>query len=367
LTRSTTHLRGNAVIRWRGVVAACAAALVISSGLAFKANGAESGAIPQSAAVRAGAQAELEALINAAKAEGEVTFFLPMSDPVGKRVGDAFTAKYAIKTQHLRLGGVQIQQRYAAEAESGLFAADVLITESNAVAFAEEGIRKGWLEAVSQAGLPVLKSGEFPAKFVTGPTAIVQIAPWGLMFNTDKVKPADIPKDWPSLLDSKWSGQVLIVNPGLSNAYVQFWGLLLDKYGESFFAQIRRNVRPVGVGSQAVQALGAGEASLLAPASSNQILGQREKGVPMGRVVLEYTTGVEQHVMLTARTKAKHPNAARLFGNYILSREGNTVLNGSPGAFTIYDVSQLPKQYQPPKAETDARREQILKLLGFQP
>ena len=36
-------------------------------------------------------------------------------------------------------------------------------------------------------------------------------------------------------------------------------------------------------------------------------------------------TGVEQHLILAARGKAKHPNAARLFLDFLLSREGQAL------------------------------------------
>ena len=74
--------------------------------------------------------------------------------------------------------------------------------------------------------------------------------------------------------------------------------------------------------------------------------------------------GIEMQVILTSRAKAKHPNAARLFANYILSPEGNKVFNDDPGGVTVYDTAGLPKGYQPPKAGVFSRREEIAKLFG---
>lgn len=69
--------------------------------------------------------------------------------------------------------------------------------------------------------------------------------------------------------------------------------------------------------------------------------------------------------MLSARSKAKRPNTARLFANYVLSREGNTVYNDEPAGVTMYDSSGLPKDYQSPRVGTNARKGQIYKLLGL--
>ncbi len=96
-----------------------------------------------------------------------------------------------------------------------------------------------------------------------------------------------------------------------------------------------------------------------------QVQGVKDKGAPLETVVMDLTTGVVTQVMLTNRTRAKHPNAGRLFINYVLSPEGNKVVNDDPGGFTLYDTSRLPKEYEPPKPGMAARKDAIVKLLGF--
>ena len=88
------------------------------------------------------------------------------------------------------------------------------------------------------------------------------------------------------------------------------------------------------------------------------------KGAPLKLYTLDNTTGIEMQVILTSRAKAKHPNAARLFANYILSPEGNKVFNDDPGGVTVYDTAGLPKGYQPPRAGVFSRRDEIAKLFG---
>jgi len=148
---------------------------------------------------------ELETLIAVAQKEGEVTFYLGQTENVAKRIGGAFTAKYGIKTQYIRLGGAQLVQRYLSEADSGNMGADLLFTSGDAISIAENGIRKGWIESISKADIPVVKNGEFPASFNKGNTAIVQISPWLILYNTEKLQAAETPKDWPisSILDTR--------------------------------------------------------------------------------------------------------------------------------------------------------------------
>lgn len=64
-------------------------------------------------------------------------------------------------------------------------------------------------------------------------------------------------------------------------------------------------------------------------------------------------------VLLTARAKARNPNAAGCWP--IMTAEGNKVFDDDPGNATVYDSSKLPKQYVSPK---NRRRDQIVKVLG---
>ena len=332
--------------------------LNLSLGLAFVLSAGS--AMPQAGAP------DLDALAKAAKAESELTFYTSNSENVGRRIGNAFTAKYGIKTQFVRLNSVPLQQRYSTEAETGNFAADVIFIAGNATAYAAEGVKKGWIESVSEAGLPIIRSGEFPRAFNRGPTAIVQVSPWLIFFNTDKVKGADVPKDWPDLLDPKWKGQVLLADPRASDAHIPLWSIILDKYGEEFFHKLRaQGLRVFAGGLPTIQSLAAGEGSVAVPTIESSVQEIKSKGGPLNTVTPDLTTGVEMHIVLTARAKAKHPNAARLFANYVMSPEGNKVFNDDPGGLTIYDTKNLPKDYRAPDLGALARKERIFKLFGL--
>ena len=81
-------------------------------------------------------------------------FYASSTDNINKRIGDAFRAKYGITYSHIRAGSSQLEIRYAAEAEAGNIAADLIINAGEAAGYAADGIKKGWIEAVSTAGLP---------------------------------------------------------------------------------------------------------------------------------------------------------------------------------------------------------------------
>jgi iron(III) transport system substrate-binding protein len=315
--------------------------------------------------VLAQAQAELDALIKAAKAEGEVNFYSGATENVAKRTGDAFQAKYGIRYSFIRLAGVQTERRFGTEAEAGTFPADFYMV-STAVPFAIEAIKKGWVEPIDKAGIPAIRSGTFPARFVTGPTAVVQVAPWGIAYNTERVRGADVPRDWLDLIKPQFKGQLLLPDPRSSNAYITQWSVILDKYGEGYFARLREmNPRQYASGVPSTNSLGAGEGAVQAPSVAAQIQATKDKGAPINHVIPSYTSGVEMHVVLTNRAKAKRPAAARLFAEFVMTPEGNAVFNSEPGSFSVYDTSNMPKDYVSPKVDALARTDLIAKLLGF--
>ena len=315
--------------------------------------------------VAAKAQADLEALIKAAKAEGEFTYYYTMAENIAKRTNDAFTARYGVKTQSLRV--VLLQQRYAAEMASNATGADVVFQSSTLLQFAEDGIKKGWMESINDAALPEVTSGRFPARFNRGAAAVVQVSPWVLGYDTNKVKGGDIPKDWPDILHPRFKGQILLADTASSFAYYDFWAVMYDRYGEAFFTGLRAQTpRVYSSGTPASQGLGAGEGMLQVPTVASLIRVIRDKGAPVDTVMLPYTTGVEQQVALTARARAKRPAAARLFVNFIMSPEGNRVFSDEPGSISVYDDSGLPREYVAPSFANQARAAQIRKLLGQQ-
>ena len=313
-------------------------------------------------------QADLDALVKAAKAEGKLTFYWSSNEPVAKRVADAFDAKYGIKAGFVRLTSGPLLQRYSSEADSGNIAADLILTGgTTAVNYAAECIKKGWAEPIGNANLPVIKSGEYPARFNRGTTAIAQVSPWLITYNTEKLKPQDFPKDWHDLLDPKYKGQILLGDPRGAVTYQEFWTAMLDKYGEAYLAQIgAQSTRRYSSGVPAVQALAAGEGTIHFPTIGSQTESVKSKGAPVDSVMPDYNTGLEFHVMLTARAKSKNPNAGRLFVNYVLSKEGNTVMNSDPGSLSVYGGMSLPKQYVAPSPGAEKNTARIAKLLGYE-
>jgi ABC-type Fe3+ transport system substrate-binding protein len=61
---------------------------------------------------------------------------------------------------------------------------------------------------------------------------------------------------------------------------------------------------------------------------------------------------------------AGHPAAARLFGHFVMTPEGNRIFHSEPDRNSVFDTNNLPKEHVSPKRGAPARREVITKLPG---
>jgi iron(III) transport system substrate-binding protein len=145
-----------------------------------------------------------------------------------------------------------------------------------------------------------------------------------ITYNTKKVKPEEVPKNWPDLLLPRWRNQVSVGHPAFSG-YVGTWVVAMRKlYGWQFFEKLADARPQIGRSvNDTVTMLNAGERSVAAgPAGTTLVAADR--GNP---VALSYPTdGAVLMVSPSAvMANAPHPNAARLFMEFLLSVEGNRI------------------------------------------
>jgi iron(III) transport system substrate-binding protein len=146
-----------------------------------------------------------------------------------------------------------------------------------------------------------------------------------IIANTQRVKPQDLPTNWPDLLDPKWKGRVAFGHPAFSG-YVGVWTVALKKqYGWQWFDKLAKNNPRIGrSGNDPITLLNGGECDVgLGPLATAML--SASKGNPMavvypidGSVLCIGPSGV--------LANAPHPNAGRLFMNWLLSPDCAKVL-----------------------------------------
>lgn len=330
--------------RLRMSLGACSSVVVLTL-LAACGGSGSSGSSPSSQGGNgSGGNAAPASLVAAAKDEGSVLWYSASQESVVDKVTKAFSKKYGIKANYVRLTTSVVAQRFSAEKKAGKPQADVVDVSDGA--FIEDGLKDGTFLNASK-NVPGFPAPGFNPNFVhasTGaPTVAIPLKAIG--YNTDKVDPSDAPKSWQDILKPQFKGKVLFADPAASESYVQFYDMLLKKLGAGYMRKLTAQGLRLYHGTEPlVQALGAGEGSIAVPPTIDELTALIDKGAPIKFSIPSLDSGSE-HVLGLSAT-APHPNAARLLINFLESKEGQSYQKRA-GTATGFEANTLPSDYTP--------------------
>ncbi len=279
-------------------------------------------------------------VIEAAKKEGKVIWWTTMTLEQSKQMVDRFEKKYPfIKTDLYRTGGGPLLNKILAEARAGRHAWDVLsgrgemhipLMEKNLL-----GLYRSPEQNMFDADMKD-KDGYWTAFYVN---------PYVLGFNTRLVKPDEAPRSYEALLDPKWKGKKISIDTeafGLLSGLTDAWGR------EKAIAYLKKLAAqdpvPKRGNTERVQLTVAGEYSLII-AYGPTIERMTQKGAPIDWIPLEPVVVQVNQIQLAA--KAPNPNAAKLFIDFALSKEGQEM---------IRDFFRIP-----PRIDVDANPPRLIK------
>ncbi|WP_250518395.1 extracellular solute-binding protein [Caballeronia sp. ATUFL_M1_KS5A] len=304
-----------------------------------------------------------QSLADAARKEGKLVLYTGSEESIVANLSKAFQRRYGVSMEYQRLNSNEIQARYTAEAQAGRTVADVVFTGDSELF--QVFNRKGWLAKLEPSGVPGLSA--WPGDFKDGNTIIVSVIPYAMAVNVDRMKVPQDARDWSLLVSPEARSGIVTVDANLVNLLaIAAWDLLLRNNGDDFMKRIgRQQLNLVDSGPSAVQQLASGAAKLYYPCSLTQAQSMIDQGAPIQTIVpsgVPYTG-----VMSTAAVSkgATHPNAARLFLAFMMTEEGQKILNivGSSPVNTP-GTSPLRKGFtRPDFASTAANRAKIIQLL----
>jgi iron(III) transport system substrate-binding protein len=259
-------------------------------------------------------------IIEAAKKEGELGWWSTIAQDQSQKIVDEFMKLYPfIKASYWRSGSVGIHNKVLIEARAGRTSWDVV--SQTTPEFINELQQK---KVIAPYNSPERRhfSNDFKDKdgYWTGTYAL----PTGLGFNTQQVKRDEVPKNYQELLNPKWKGRKISVD---DESY-EFLVGLIQGWGRSaaidYFKKLAAQDPMVGRGnSQRTQLLAAGEFPL-AISYTHTVEWSKSQGNAVDWVNLEPVVIKFDGIMLGA--KAAHPNAAKLFIDFILSPQGQSLL-----------------------------------------
>jgi iron(III) transport system substrate-binding protein len=292
----------------------------------------------------AGASAQAEEnfgspeLVAAAKAEGKLVLYTANYAEVEQDVIKEFNKRFPeIKIEMVRAPGGQLITRVRTEAAAGKLIADI-VDHSDRALMVE-------LADLFQDYAPPNAADYDPAALVSPkfwPRATLM---WSIAYNTELVK--DPPKTWMDLTKPQYDkliGQVFAQSGGTTWTRIMFERQVL---GEDYWAK-QAATHPIlyPSGAPMSDALVRGEIGM-GPLLYNAVYPKQKEGAPLKMVFPP--EGVPANPYATGIPKtAAHPNAAKLYLNWCLSKEGQTFMIKEQGNLTSLKVSPAyPEGFDP--------------------
>ena len=279
------------------------------------------------AAAQAPSDAEWRRVVESAKKEGKVVIYNgAVGTPVLPKVAGAFEARYGIRVELLEARASELRERIRTEQMSGKLLGDVSHNGSTTTALQlAEGAFQPY-GALPNASRPV---APFKADGTRVPIYVVQ---YGILVNTEMVKPTEEPKSWQDVLDPRWKGKILSDDMRALGGGAVFFMVTVQKYGKEFqdklaAQQLHMNRELRGNYPRVAR----GEYPLYIPFTLPDIL--ELKGLPV-KAILPTEGCPYVRFDGTILKGAPHPNAARLLLDFFLSDEAQ-LLYGNMGFVTV--------------------------------
>jgi ABC-type Fe3+ transport system substrate-binding protein len=282
-------------------------------------------------------------LIEGARKEGQVAIYSAMIVNQALRpIADSFSRKYPfVKLTYWRADSEDLMQKISAEVRAGNVIADVI-----------EGT--GVSEAAAEAGLvqpfdsPALAA--YPERYRdrNGMWAPTRLSYYSVAYNTRLAPPNVAPKTFADLLDPRWRGRIAwrVGSESGSDLFLTnlrlAWG---EEKAQAYFQKLKeQKIVNFGAGSARtlVDRVVAGEYAIALNIFAHHPLISKGKGAPVDSQLMD-------PVAATAATMAvvkgaRHPYAAMLLVDFILSKAGQQILVGAeyyPADPTVAPAPQL--------------------------
>lgn len=312
------------------------------------------------------------AIEEAAREEGEVLFYFPTYDYIGENEVAAFNELYPeITVTALRIQSDEMLPRFTAEMEANAASADLIKVGDTALMVTHPE----FFIPLSTDNIPNMEAAnpEFTGELYVGITG----GPFVWTYNTDLVDepPTDI-CTLPEFIEAnpQVSGGVRLAIPGPGGGWGS-WAIVRETCGDDWMRTIGQ-LRSEGVIefyesiATTIQEVGAGAAAMNAWGQPAHSLELREAGAPVDFAYLTNPSwGVTHYVGISSA--AANPNAALVFANFLLSREGNEASCSGVYVSMLYDdipdCPMIPEDLQVEDTERGiAEGEEIDDLLQFE-
>ena len=160
---------------------------------------------------------------------------------------------------------------------------------------------------------------------------VVSLQTQVLAYNTKKMKPEELPKTWEDVANPKYKGTVALDDPLRAGPLSTQLAALKDAWKNDerwtrFVKGLKALNVPVHKSTSAMfRLLIAGEYGIAMPALMHDLLAEREKGTPVDLVKTAPPIVFPRQAGIYI--KAPHPNTAKLFTEWMISPEGQALID----------------------------------------
>jgi len=293
-----------------------------------------------------------QALVEKAREEGKAVFYANIT--AIEPIMDEFTVSQGVKGEYTRISTSKFLATVLTEYQAGKLMADVLQAPLPIMQLLKD---KGVLTSYrspAAASYPDWTREDDKIQ-------IFGIEYVALIYNKELVKPEDVPRRYEDLTDPKWKGKIVMANPSAHATTI------------SWLIGLKENVFPSEEAWMSfVKGLAANKPMFVrsfGPTPAPVESGEKLIAISMPKYIITKAPApldwarVQQPLLGTPRgiavaSSASHPNAARLFVDYWLSREAMQTLADKVGEYVLH-----PGVY-PPIADIDKAKVLPIRVLS---
>jgi iron(III) transport system substrate-binding protein len=271
-----------------------------------------------------------QALAESAKEEGKVAFYANIT--AIQPIMEEFTKVKGVKGEYTRISTSKFLATVLTEHQAGKLMADVLQAPLPIMELLKDkGVLASYQSPVA-GGYPDWTRRDDKIQ-------IFGIEYVALIYNKELVKPGDAPERYEDLTDPKWQGKIVMANPSAHATTI------------SWLIGLKENVFPSeGAWMNFVKGLAANKPMFVAsfgPTPAPVESGEKLIAISMPKYIITKAPApldwarIEQPLLGTPRgisvtASARHPNAARLFVDYWLSRDAMKMLADKVGEYVLH-------------------------------
>ena len=273
-----------------------------------------------------------EELIDAAKKEREVVFYTTTNLEEAAAMSARFKAKYPFLDVNInRAEGERIVTKVLQETRAKKSLVDVIQTP----AFYLHALRKRGIlgEYASTEGRFYPRNFKEEKSWTT-----TYYNPYVVLYNTKLVSAQNLPKRYEDLLSPFWKNKMILEKDKI-DWFTAMLEILGREKGVKYMRELSRQNPMLRIGQTLItQLVAAGEIALQINANAVSVNRLKQKGAPIDWVAPGPLPGLMVGVGLVSQ--APHPAAARLFIDFLLSKEGQQLYQNAGRLVARSDLPQ---------------------------